>query len=137
MKCIKMSDKNKLAKYEELLNKKAFAHLSTIMPDGSPQTTPVWFDFQDDVIRINTAVGRQKDKNMRRSPKVALSIQDPDNPYSYVAIRGEILEKTEKGADEHIDSLAQKYMGIEKYPYRTPTETRIIYKIKPLSVSGL
>lgn len=115
--------------YKDLLQKKAFAHLGTLMKDGSPQVTPVWFDEDSGYIRVNSAKGRWKDKNMRNRPQVALSILDPDNPYRYMQIRGKVVEVTENGADAHIDSLAQKYLGQDKYPFRQPGEERIIYKI--------
>src|ERR1700756_1955886 len=105
-------------KYTDLLspNKKAFAHLATLMKDGSPQVTPVWFDNVDGMIRVNTARGRVKDRNMKVGSRVALSIQDPDNPYRYLQIRGKVVKETEEGADAHIDSLAKKYMGVDSYP---------------------
>ena len=115
--------------YKDLLQKKAFAHLATVMKDGSPQVTPIWFDYDGTHLRINSAKGRWKDKNMRNRPKVALSIPDPDNPYRYMQIRGTVTEVTESGADAHIDSLAKKYLGQDKYPYRQPGEERVIYKI--------
>jgi PPOX class probable F420-dependent enzyme len=115
--------------YKDLLQKKAFAHLGTIMKDGSPQVTPVWFDDDGTHIRVNSAKGRWKDKNMRNRPKVALSILDPENPYRYMQIRGAVVEVTENGADAHIDSLAKKYLGQDKYPFRQPGEVRVIYKI--------
>ena len=115
--------------YQDLLQKKAFAHLGTVMKDGSPQVTPIWFDYDGTHVRINSAKGRWKDKNMRNRPKVALSILDPDNPYRYMQIRGTVTEVTESGADAHIDSLAKKYLGQDKYPYRQPGEERVIYKI--------
>jgi PPOX class probable F420-dependent enzyme len=115
--------------YKDLLQKKAFAHLATVMKDGSPQVTPIWFDYDGTHVRINSAKGRWKDRNMRNRPKVALSIPDPDNPYRYMQIRGTVTEVTENGADAHIDSLAKKYLGQDKYPYRQPGEERVIYKI--------
>jgi len=115
--------------HRDLLEKKTFAHLATLMPDGGPQVTPVWCDREGDFIRINTARGRQKDRNMRRDPRVALAISDPENPYRYLEIRGRVAEITEQGADDHIDKLAFKYMGKEKYPMRQPGEVRVIYRI--------
>jgi len=115
--------------YKDLLEKKAFAHLGTIMKDGSPQVTPVWFDHDGTHIRINSAKGRWKDKNMRTRPQVALSILDPDNSYRYMQIRGKVVDVTETGADAHIDSLAKKYLDQDKYPFRQPGEERVIYKI--------
>jgi PPOX class probable F420-dependent enzyme len=121
--------------FKDILQKRGYAHLATLMKDGSPQVTPVWYDFDGTHIRINTAKGRLKDKNMRRDKQVALSIQDPDNPYRYLAIRGDIDEITENGADAHIDSLAKKYLGKDRYPFRAPDEVRVIYKIRPQKVS--
>jgi PPOX class probable F420-dependent enzyme len=123
--------------FKDILNKRGYAHLATLMQDGSPQVTPVWYDFDGNYIRINTAKGRLKDKNMRRAKQVALSIQDPDNPYRYLAIRGDIEEITENGADAHIDSLAKKYLDKDRYPFRAPGEVRVIYKIRPEKVSTM
>jgi len=122
--------------FRDLFVKRAFAHLGTVMADGSPQVTPVWCDLDGDRIRVNSAKGRVKDKNMRRNQKVALSILDPDNPYRYLAVRGAVEEITENGADAHIDSLAKKYLGKDRYPYRQPGEVRVIYKIRPERVSS-
>jgi PPOX class probable F420-dependent enzyme len=122
--------------YKDLFTKVAFAHLATLMADGSPHVTPVWCDYDGTYIRINSAKGRVKDRNMRRNRKVALSIQDPDNPYRYLAARGEVAEITEQGADAHIDALAKKYLGKDKYPFRQPGEVRVIYKIRPDRVSA-
>src|ERR1700722_1114698 len=109
------------AKFLPVMNeKKSFAHLATVMPDGSPQVTPVWFVYTANKIRVNTARGRIKDRNMTKNARVALSITDPDNPYAHIAIRGKIVSVTEDGADAHIDSLTQKYMGQPKYPFRQP-----------------
>lgn len=123
--------------FRDLLQKKAFAHLATIMSDGSPQVTPVWFDFDGSHIRVNSAKGRVKDKNMRRNGRVALAIQDPENPYRYLAVRGKVEEVSEAGADAHIDSLAKKYLGQDRYPHRQPGEVRIIYRIRPERVSSM
>ena len=109
----------------------AFASLGTVMPDGRPQVTPVWVDLEGDQVLINSAKGRQKDRNLRRDPRVALAIIDPDNPYRYLEIRGRVSEITEDGADAHIDKMAKKYLGVDKYPYRQPGETRVLYKIQP------
>jgi len=126
------------ADFSDVMNaKKSFAHLATLMPDGSPQVTPVWFDMAGDRIRVNTARGRVKDRNMKTGAKVALSIIDPDNPYRHIAIRGTIVAETEQGADAHIDSLALKYLGKDKYPFRQPNEVRVIYEIEPVSVSSM
>lgn len=123
--------------FKDLFGKVAFAHLATVMADGSPQVTPVWVDWDGEYIRVNSARGRVKDKNMRRNKKVALSIQDPDNPYRYLAVRGEVVDITETGADAHIDSLAKKYLGKDKYPNRATGEVRVLYKIRPEKFSTM
>lgn len=122
--------------YRDLFSKPAFAHLVTLMPDGSPQVTPVWIDAQDGVLLVNTAKGRLKDRNMRRDPRVALAISDPANPYRYLQVRGRVLEATEQGADAHIDKMAKKYLGKDTYPFRAPGETRVLFKITPEHVQG-
>lgn len=115
--------------HRDLLDKKALAHLATLMPDGRPQVTPVWCDFDGTCVRINSAKGRRKDGNMRRDPRVSLSLCDPDNPYRYLEIRGHVVEITEDGGDAHIDQLAHKYLGVDAYPYRQAGEVRVIYRI--------
>lgn len=122
--------------HRDLLQKRAFAHLATIMPDGTPQVTPVWCDYDGTHVRINSAEGRVKDRNMRQNPQVALEIMDPDNPYRYLALRGRVVEITKDGADAHIDLLAKKYLGQERYPYRRAGEVRVLYKIQPDHVSS-
>ena len=124
-------------KYRDLFTKRAFASLATVMPDGGPQVTPVWVDLEGDLVLVNTARGRQKDKNMRRDPRVAMTIIDPENPYRYLEIRGRVAEITEEGADPHIDKMAKKYLGADKYPYRQPSETRVIFKIQPERVNTM
>src|ERR1700681_2611457 len=125
-------------KYADLLKKKAFANLGTLNRDGSPQVTPVWVDYDGKHVRINSALGRVKDKNIRRDPRVSVSIQDPENPYRYMEIRGKVVEITQDGADDHIDKLSLKYLGNPKYPFRQPNEVRVLYKIEPdkFSVMG-
>jgi len=118
-------------KYRDLFSKRAFASLGTLMPDGRPQVTPVWVDLDGDHVIFNSAKGRQKDRNVRRDPRVALAIIDPDNPYRYLEIRGRVAEITEQGADAHIDKLATKYLGVDQYPYRQGNEVRVMYKIQP------
>jgi len=99
--------------------------------------TPVWYSFDGTSVWVNSAKGRLKDKNMRRNKQVALSIQDPDNAYRYLAIQGVVTEITESGADAHIDALAKKYLGKDRYPNRAPGEVRVIYKIRPEKVSTM
>jgi len=120
-----------------LTEKKAFAHLATIMPDGSPQVTPVWFFYADGKFVVNTVRGHVKDRNMKRNPLVALSIVDPDNPYSRVSVRGKVVRIAEEGADASIDALARKYMGVDRYPRRSPGEIRVIYEIQPTSAATM
>ena len=123
-------------KYLDLFKKPAFAHLATLMRDGSPQVTPVWVDYDGKYVRVNSALGRVKDKNMRRDPRVSLAIQDSDNPYRYVEIRGKVVEITQNDADDHINKLSQKYLGKPLYPYRKPGEVRVTYKIEPQKISS-
>lgn len=124
--------------YADLLQeKKAFAHLATTMPDGAPQVTPVWVDYRDGKVLVNTAKGRVKARNMELGSPVALSISDPDNPYRYVQVRGVVSKVHDEGADAHIDFLAKKYLGQDKYPWRQPGEERVIYEIAPSKVQGM
>jgi PPOX class probable F420-dependent enzyme len=117
--------------YRDLFDKKSFAHVATIGSDGAPQVTPVWIDYDGTHIRFNTARGRVKTRNLESNPRIALSIQDPDNPYRYLQVRGRVTEVTEKGADEHIDALAKKYLGQDRYPYRGQNEVRVMVKVMP------
>jgi PPOX class probable F420-dependent enzyme len=122
--------------YKDLFEKKAFANLATLNADGTPQVTPVWVDYDGDYVLVNSARGRRKDKNMERNRAVALSIQDPDNPYRYLEVRGHVDEITEQNAAQHIDKMAKKYMGVDKYPGQ-PGEVRVLYKIKPEHTSHM
>ena len=117
--------------YKDLFQKRAFGSFTTLMPDGSPQTTPVWVDLVDGDVIVNTALGRQKDKNVRKDPRVAVTLIDPDNPYRYLEIRGRVAEVTQDGADKHIDKMAKKYLGQDKYPWARPGEHRVLIKITP------
>jgi len=123
-------------KFLDLFQKRAFAHLATLMQDGSPQITPVWIDYDGTYLIVNSAKGRLKDKNMRRDPRVAIEISDPDDPYRYFQVRGRVVEITEQEADEHIDKMSYKYQGKERYPYRRPGEIRVVYKVLPEHVSA-
>ena len=118
-------------KFLDLFQKKAFAHLATLMSDGSPQVTPVWCEFDGRYVLVNSAKGRVKDNNMRRNRRVALDLQDPENPYRHISIRGRVAAITEDGADAHIDKLAKKYLNLDRYPNRQPGEVRVIYRIEP------
>ncbi|HEX8087998.1 MAG TPA: PPOX class F420-dependent oxidoreductase [Blastocatellia bacterium] len=124
-------------KYLDLFEKKAFANLATVMPDGTPQVTPVWVDYDGTHLIVNSARGRQKDKNMQRNSSVALSIMDPENPYRYLEVRGRVAEITEEGAEDHIDKMAKKYIGEDRYPWRRPGEVRVLYKIEPQRTSQM
>lgn len=119
------------AKYHDLLKDetRAFLFLATVMPDGSPQVTPIWFNFDGAHILINTAEGRVKDRNMRARPRVAACISDPQNPYRYLQIRGHIVQRAYEGADEHINALSLKYDGKPWKPI--PGQRRVTYKILP------
>ena len=126
-----------LDKHRDLFKKKAFASLATVMPDGHPQVTPVWVDYDGTHVIVNTAKGRVKDRNMKRDPRVSLAIIDPDNPYHYLEVRGRVIDITEEGADQHIDKMAKKYLGQDKYPGRKPGEVRVLYKITPEKFSSM
>jgi PPOX class probable F420-dependent enzyme len=118
-----------------LQQKKAFANLATVMPDGSPQVTPVWVDYRDGTVLVNTAKGRVKARNMQEGAPVALAIMDPDNPYRHIQIRGQVRRMTEEGAAAHSDALAKKYLGKDKYPFAQPGEVRLLVEIEPKAVS--
>jgi PPOX class probable F420-dependent enzyme len=122
---------SELEKYPEFFKTKALAHLATLMPDGSPQVTPVWVDCDGEHVVFNSALGRVKDKNVRRDPRVSLSILDPNDDYRYLEIRGRVVEITEEGADENINMLSRKYTGNSVYGHRKPGEVRILYKVQP------
>jgi PPOX class probable F420-dependent enzyme len=116
--------------------KKAFAHIATLNPDGTPQVTPVWIDYVNGKVLVNSARGRVKVRNMKPGSPVAISIIDPDNPYRYVQIRGKVSRVTEEGASAHIDKMAKKYLGKDKYPFAKPGEVRVLFEIEPTAVGG-
>ncbi len=119
----------------KLFEGKNFVFISSIMRDGSPQVTPTWVDIENVNILVNTAIGRIKHKNISRDPRVALAIADQNNPYDMVTVRGRTIEQvTGDAAEEHIDKMAKKYIGKDKYPFRSPGEKRVILKIKPEKV---
>ena len=115
----------------KLLNDRNFAFLATLMEDGRPQVTPVWVDYDKNLILINTAEGRTKHRNLSRDPRVSISLVDRNNPYSMVTIQGTVIEQIKDGADDHIDKLARKYLNADKYPGHSPSLKRVIIKIKP------
>lgn len=114
-----------------LLQGKNFGYIATLMPDGSPQVTPIWIDTDGEHVIVNTAIGRLKDENVMRDPRVAVAVFDQSNPYNMVTVRGKVVERTANGAEEHIDKMAKKYLGLDKYPGRAPGEKRVLLKIKP------
>jgi len=127
--------------HKDLLERPVVVTLATVMPDGQPQATPVWCDFDGEYIRVNTARGRQKDKNMQRNGKVSILFIDPADPYRWLEIRGVVAEITEEGAFEHIDALSHKYVqkpyygGYQSEEMRLKQQ-RVIYKIKPTRVNA-
>lgn len=119
--------------HRDIFDKRAFAHVATLDADGGPQVTPVWVAYDGSHVLINSARGRKKDRNLRARPQVALSVQDPDNPYRYVALQGCVDEISEEGADEMMHGFARKYWGRDLYPLK-PDEQRVIYRIAPEKV---
>lgn len=119
------------SEFKDLFEKRSFGHLATLMPDGQPQTTPVWVDTDGECVLVNTAAERQKLENLEREPRVAISIQDPDDPYRYLEVRGRVIQTTEEGADQHIDRLAKRYLGKDRYPWRAEGERRVVVRIQP------
>lgn len=115
----------------ELLQDKNFCTVSTLRADGSVHAAPVWVDLQDGRPTLNTAEGRAWPSNLERDPRVTLTVQNLQNPYEYVTIRGRVAERTREGADAHIDALAHKYLGKDEYPYRQPGEQRVIIRVEP------
>jgi PPOX class probable F420-dependent enzyme len=116
---------------EELLKAKNFAHIGSLRADGSPQVAPTWVDVQDGRPVVNSAEGRAWVRNLQRDPRITLEVQNIENPYEYVEIRGRVAEIARDGADEHIDSMAKKYLGQDEYPYRQPGEQRVIIRVEP------
>ncbi len=119
----------------KMLEGKNFVYLATVNPDGSPQVTPTWVDTDGKLVIINTAVGRVKHRNVKKNPQVALAITEQNNPYNLVIIRGKVVEQvTGRVAEDHIDKMAKKYRGLEKYPNRKSGEQRVLLKIEPSHV---
>ena len=120
------------AGYRDLFERESFASFATVMPDGTPQVTPVWIDYDGEHVLVNTAEGRQKERNVRSNPRVGLVVLDPEDPYRYVSIRGEVVEVTQNGAVEHIHELARRYMDVEHYPNLEEEDgPRVLLRIKP------
>ncbi len=118
-----------------LLRKPLFAHVATVMPDGTPQNTPILIDTDGMDVLFNTAKGLVKHRNLLQNPSVAISLIDDQNPYRMIEIRG-VAEMTEEGADQHIDALAKKYLGQDTYPFRQPGEQRIVVRVRPTAIAG-
>ncbi len=115
----------------ELLEAPNFCIVATILKDGTPHVVPTWVDVEGDLVRLNSAEGRLWPKNIRRDPRVTLTVLNQENPYEFVSIRGRLVEDTHEGADEHIDQLAKKYMDVDTYPLRKEGEQRVTFKIQP------
>jgi PPOX class probable F420-dependent enzyme len=121
----------------ELLERPVLYALATVNPNGSVQVNPVWGDLHEGMIRINTAAGRQKHKNLaERGETVTVMVQDPDNDQRYVEIRGRVADMRERDGDEVIDLLARKYLGTDTYPHRNDVDTRVTVLIEPTRVYG-
>jgi PPOX class probable F420-dependent enzyme len=118
-----------------VFDKQVLAHVATVGPDGGPQVTPVWVELDGDDVVMNTALGRAKARNLANDPRVAMSLTDPDDPYSVIAIRGTVIGFTTNGADDGIDRLAKKYLGLDSYPYRREGEIRVTVRIRTDRIS--
>lgn len=112
-----------------LLDGKNIGFLATIMADGSPQVTPVWVDREGDTVVLNTVKGRTKERNLRRDARVALSVVDWNQPYTWAQIRGRVVQRTDEGAESHIDKLSMKYLGLKRYPWSDRKRTMV--RIRP------
>ena len=122
---------------QRLFQGRNLAFISSLSKDGSPHITPMWADMEDDVILINTFESSAKSKNIKKDPRIALSVVESNNPYNMVSIKGRVIDQTTEGADEHLKKLAKRYLGIGKYYYREPNRRRVILKIKPERATGL
>ena len=123
--------------FQKLLQEPAYCQLATLMPDGSPQNTQVWVDTDGEHILINTAQGRQKERNVQRDPRVAVNVVDPTNAWRIAMVRGRVVDVTTDSADELIDQLAKKYLNEETYPFRRPEEVRVTLKILPEKINEI
>jgi PPOX class probable F420-dependent enzyme len=124
-------------KQKKLITDKNFGHIATLNKDGSPQVSPVWIELDGNYLVVNTEQKRLKTRNIKRDPRVAVSIQNAENPYQYIEIRGRAVEVTDNGGFEGIDRLSAKYTGQEKYPGNAPGDVRIVIKIEPEHVTGM
>lgn len=119
----------------KLFEGRNFGHVATIRSDGTPQVTPVWIDYDGEHVVFNTAVGRAKYKNIQRDPRITVEVMNHENPYEYVQVSGRAEMQEGDEAERHIDKLAKKYMGVDEYPHRTPTERRVLVRVTPERVS--
>jgi PPOX class probable F420-dependent enzyme len=113
-----------------------FASVATVMPDGSPHVSTIWIDLDGDDVVFNTSEGRVKIANLRRDPRVAISVFDQNDPYEQVVVHGTVVDLTHDGAREHIDRLAKKYLGLDEYPWLEPGEQRVIVRVRPDHISA-
>jgi PPOX class probable F420-dependent enzyme len=123
--------------FRKLMREPAYCQLATLMPDGSPHNTQMWFQTDGEHILVNTAEGRQKVKNVRRDPRVAVNVVDPTNAWRIASVRGRVVDVTTEGADRLIDELAKKYLNEETYPFRQPGEVRLTIKIAPEKINEM
>jgi len=123
--------------HRDLFERPILASFATVMPNGQPQVTPVWCDYDGTYVRVNTASGRPKHKHMQAHPRVTLLLLDPANQFRYIEVRGEVEQIVEQGGDAHIDALAKKYLGVDVYPGHNAHETRIICLIRPTRVTTM
>jgi PPOX class probable F420-dependent enzyme len=129
-----LTDTKLTKKAIKLIEGKNFAYLATLLPDGSPHVTPMWIDRDDDTILMNTAIGRVKQRNITRDRRVSITVTDSENPYDRIVIQGRVIDQVQQGAEAHIDKLAKKYTGAQKYQKSSPDEKRIILRIEPLRI---
>jgi PPOX class probable F420-dependent enzyme len=121
--------------YRDLFEKRSFAFVATLLPDGAPHVTPTWVEFDGEHVLVNTVRDNRKDRNVRKDPRITLAVADPENPYRYLSVRGEVVERREDGAREHLDRLAERYTGEAKYPGPSGQE-RVVLVVRPDDVSG-
>jgi PPOX class probable F420-dependent enzyme len=119
----------------ELLEARNFCHVATIDSDGTPHVAVVWVDVNGSDVLLNGAEGREWPENLRRDPRVTLTVVNHENPYEYVSIDGRVVEMTHDGADDHIDRMSQKYFGKKRYPDASPDQTRLLIRVRPDKIS--
>jgi PPOX class probable F420-dependent enzyme len=117
--------------HKDILESAALAHIATIGPKGEPQTSPVWFEWDGKHIKFSQTKNRQKYRNLQRDPRISLSLVDPNNPYHYIEIRGEVKRIEEDEGNAFINSMAKKYMGQDVYPWHRPGDERVVVVVEP------